>query len=58
MLVFNKKKKGYAEARVQHVITESPNAVEAPCDHFGVCGGCKIQNLSYNEQLKEKSNSK
>jgi len=50
-----KKKKGYAEARVQHVITESPNAVEAPCDHFGVCGGCKIQNLSYNEQLKEKS---
>ena len=51
-----KKKKGYAEARVQHVITESPNAVEAPCDHFGVCGGCKIQNLSYNEQLKEKSN--
>ena len=51
-----KKKKGYAEARVQHVITESPNAVEAACDHFGVCGGCKIQNLSYNEQLKEKSN--
>ena len=40
------KKKGYAEARVQHIITESPNAVEAPCDHFGVCGGCKIQNLS------------
>ena len=51
-----KKKKGYAEARVQHIITESPNAVEVPCDHFGVCGGCKIQNLSYNEQLKEKSN--
>ena len=51
-----KKKKGYAEARVQHIITESPNSVEAPCDHFGVCGGCKIQNLSYNEQLKEKSN--
>ena len=51
-----KKKKGYAEARVQHVITESPNAVEAPCEHFGVCGGCKMQNLSYKEQLKEKSN--
>ena len=51
-----KKKKGYAEAHVQHIITESPNAVEVPCDHFGVCGGCKIQNLSYNEQLKEKSN--
>jgi len=51
-----KKKKGYAEARVQHVITESPNAVEAPCDHFGTCGGCKTQNLSYDEQLNQKSN--
>ena len=50
-----KKKKGYAEARVQHVLKESPNAVEAPCNHFGTCGGCKIQNLSYEEQLKEKT---
>ena len=50
-----KKKKGYAEARVQHIITESPNSVEAPCDHFGVCCGCKILILSYIEQLNEKS---
>jgi len=51
-----KKKKGFAEARVLVVLTESPNAVDAPCKHFGVCGGCKIQNLSYEEQLKEKAN--
>ena len=37
------------------ILSESPKAVEAPCDHFGVCGGCKIQNLSYDEQLKEKA---
>ena len=51
-----KKKKGFAEARVLDVLTESPNAVDAPCKHFGVCGGCKIQNLSYEKQLKEKAN--
>ncbi|MGY8788593.1 MAG: 23S rRNA (uracil(1939)-C(5))-methyltransferase RlmD [Fidelibacterota bacterium] len=51
-----KKKKGYAEARVQKILVESPHAVIAPCEHFGTCGGCKYQNLSYDEQLKEKSN--
>jgi 23S rRNA (uracil1939-C5)-methyltransferase len=50
-----KKKKGYAEARVQKVLIESPHAVDAVCEHFGTCGGCKMQNLSYDEQLKEKS---
>ena len=24
------------------------------CDHFGICGGCKWQNLPYSEQLKAK----
>ena len=24
------------------------------CSHFGVCGGCKWQNLPYTEQLKAK----
>ena len=24
------------------------------CEHFGVCGGCKWQNLPYEEQLKFK----
>ena len=49
-----KKRKGYAEAQVREILNESSNAIEAPCDHFGVCGGCKFQNLLYNEQLKEK----
>lgn len=50
-----KKRKGYAEARVQEILIESPSAVKPECEHFGVCGGCKIQNLSYPEQLKEKA---
>ncbi len=50
-----KKRKGYAEAQVKEILNESSNAVEAPCEHFGVCGGCKVQNLSYDIQLKEKT---
>tara|TARA_B100000530_G_scaffold109540_1_gene68197 strand:+ start:351 stop:1763 length:1413 start_codon:yes stop_codon:yes gene_type:complete len=49
-----KKRKGHAEARAQEIIKESPNSIIAPCKHFGTCGGCKIQNLSYQEQLNEK----
>lgn len=28
--------------------------IEAFCEHFGICGGCKWQNLPYDEQLKLK----
>ena len=49
-----RKKKGYAEARTLSVIHESPFSVQAPCLHFGVCGGCKVQNLTYEEQLNQK----
>ena len=50
-----RKKPGYAEARSLDIIHESPKAVDAPCGHFGVCGGCKVQNLDYSEQIIEKA---
>ena len=49
-----KKKKGYAEAQTLNIISESPNAVEPKCNHYYICS--KIQNLSYEEQLKQKRN--
>ena len=39
------------EAEVLEVIEKSPYRVEPKCIHFGVCGGCKWQNLSYEKQL-------
>lgn len=52
----NKVRKGKAEARLTDVLEKAPNEVDAPCPHFGVCGGCTWQNLSYKDQLalKEK----
>ena len=49
-----RKKRGYGEARALEVISESPHAVDPICNHFPVCGGCKVQQLDYNEQLAQK----
>jgi 23S rRNA (uracil1939-C5)-methyltransferase len=50
-------KKKYCEARTLEVIKPSPLRVDAKCKHFGVCGGCKWQDLSYEAQLDFKRQS-
>lgn len=53
--VFVQKKKGtFAEGIADKIITPSPDRVEAFCQHFSVCGGCKWQNLDYKAQLRHK----
>ncbi len=49
-----RKRKGYAEARVLEVLSHSKDEVEPTCSHFGECGGCRFQNLSYEAQLFHK----
>jgi len=49
-----KKKGGFAEGVVQDFVTMSPQRVEPFCEHFKVCGGCKWQYLSYEDQLVHK----
>ena len=49
-----KKKRNYAEGRAVHFHTLSPLRVDAACPHFGVCGGCKWQTMSYAAQLDAK----
>ena len=45
------KKKNFAEARVVNLVKPSPYRSVPFCEHFGVCGGCKWQHLSYEKQL-------
>jgi 23S rRNA (uracil1939-C5)-methyltransferase len=46
-----KKKRNYAEAVVQELLTPSPMRVEPPCSYSGFCGGCKWQFIDYPYQI-------
>ena len=52
--VVNKARKGKTEGRLLEVLSKSADEVDAPCPHFGVCGGCTYQNLPYEKQLQLK----
>jgi 23S rRNA (uracil1939-C5)-methyltransferase len=49
-----KVKRGFAEATTVEVVAPSRDRVEAPCGHFGVCGGCRFQDYAYERQLVAK----
>ena len=49
-----RKKHSFAEGEVVRFINYSKVRAIPFCEHFGVCGGCKWQNLPYEEQLKFK----
>jgi 23S rRNA (uracil1939-C5)-methyltransferase len=49
-----KKRKSYMEGRVTKFHSYSDKRVDAFCKHFGVCGGCKWQFISYDDQLANK----
>lgn len=51
----NKKRNGKCEGRLLKVEKESPlETEENRCPHFGACGGCLMQSIPYEEQLRIK----
>lgn len=50
----SKKRKKYMEGFPVTFRSYSKARVEPFCSHFGICGGCKWQQLPYKEQLKYK----
>ncbi len=46
-----KRRRQHAEARVLEVVSPSSGQREPLCMHFGFCGGCQWQDLSYEDQL-------
>ncbi len=51
-----KLKKTYGYGRLEEIVTPSEHRVEAPCAFHKQCGGCQIQAMSYEQQLKFKQN--
>lgn len=51
-----KKRKAYYEGKAINFHKYSSDRVDAICQHFGHCGGCKWQNMAYEKQLQYKQN--
>ncbi|OQP11559.1 23S rRNA (uracil(1939)-C(5))-methyltransferase RlmD [Geobacillus thermoleovorans] len=49
-----KVKKGYGYGRLVELYEPSPDRIEPPCPVYRQCGGCQLQHLSYEGQLKAK----
>lgn len=48
-------KAGYARGQLIEMLEPSPDRIKARCKHFGLCGGCHYQQLSYEKQVEAKA---
>jgi 23S rRNA (uracil1939-C5)-methyltransferase len=48
-------KKNFVEAEIVEILAPGSERKNPPCPVYGKCGGCDWQHLSYEEQLKQKS---
>ena len=46
---------GFVRAKLEKVLTPSPDRVAPPCPYFGKCGGCQYQHIAYSAQLRFKA---
>src|SRR3954470_18319561 len=49
-----KGKRSHAEALALEVLEPGAQHVDAPCQHYPACGGCRFQDLAYESQLAQK----
>ena len=49
-----RKHRRYAEARALRVLRPAAERVEPRCEHVPICGGCRTQDLDYEEQVRHK----
>ena len=49
-----KVKRNHAEALAFELLEPGPQRVDAPCEHYPACGGCRFQDLAYEAQVAAK----
>ena len=55
-VVTYKKRKNYFLGNIKNYHKLSKERIQPKCSHFGICGGCKWQNINYDAQVKFKEN--
>lgn len=53
---FIKRDHGIKILKLEQIVRPSPDRIQAPCPHAGVCGGCPWQHLDYEAQIRIKQN--
>jgi 23S rRNA (uracil1939-C5)-methyltransferase len=51
---YTKRSRNFDEAKVEELLTRSPERIEPRCIHFGTCSGCSLQHLSPATQIAAK----
>ncbi len=46
--------KSYCYGKMERLLSPSEHRVKPPCDVFGMCGGCQVMQMEYQEQLNMK----
>ena len=53
-IALSKRSRSFDEAKVEQLLTRSPDRVEPRCIHFGTCSGCSLQHMSPTAQIAAK----
>jgi len=55
--IYTSKRRSHDEGKIEEVLEASPDRVDPKCEHYAICGGCSLQHLSSDAQIKYKQQS-
>ncbi len=55
--IYTSQNRSHDEGKIEQVLSASPDRVEPKCEHYAICGGCSLQHLSSEAQIKYKQQS-
>ncbi len=55
--IYTQQSRKHDEGKIEQVLEASPDRVEPKCPHYEICGGCSLQHLSSDAQIKYKQTS-